>query len=58
MNWIAQATKNKGGLHRALGIPIGTKIPSKTLAKAIRSKNPKTKKEAILAKTLGGFKHN
>ncbi len=51
-NWIAGATKNKGGLHRALGVPQGTKIPAGKLAKAASSKSPKVRKEASLAKTL------
>ena len=52
-NWIAGATKNKGALHRALGVPEGEKIPSGKMAKAARSSNPKIRKEANLAKTLG-----
>ena len=54
-NWIAGATKNKGGLHRALGVPEGQKIPAKKLAKAAKSKG-RVGKEARLAKTLSGFK--
>lgn len=50
-NWIADATKNKGGLHRSLGIPQGEKIPAKKLA--IKSTDsPKVKKQKNLAKTL------
>lgn len=52
-NWIAGATKNKGALHRALGVPEGQKIPAKKLAKAAHSDNPKMRKRAALAKTLG-----
>ena len=52
-NWIAKATKNKGGLHRSLGVPKGKKIPAKKMAKAAKSKNPKVRKQAALAKTLG-----
>lgn len=55
-NWIAGATKNKGALHRKLGVPAGQKIPAKKLASAAKSKNPKERKEAALAKTLKGFK--
>lgn len=55
-NWIAGATKNKGALHKALGVPEGKKIPSKKLTKAENSKNPKIRKEAALAKTLKSFK--
>ena len=53
-NWIAEATKNKGGLHKALGIPMGQKIPAKVLAKAAK-KEGKVGKEARLAQTLRSF---
>ena len=56
-NWIAGATKNKGALHRELGVPEGEKIPAKKLSKAEHSSNPLEKKRATLAKTLAGFKH-
>ncbi len=52
-NWIAGATKNKGALHKNLGVPVGKKIPAKKLAKAAKSGSPKVKKEVALAKTLG-----
>jgi hypothetical protein len=54
-NWIAGATKNKGGLHRALGIPENKKIPMSMIDEATHSKNPKIRKEAVLAKTLRGM---
>lgn len=50
--WIAGATKNKGALHKKLGVPEGKKIPEAKLDKAAKSKNPTLKKEAVLAKTL------
>jgi hypothetical protein len=50
-NWIAGATKNKGALHRALGVPQGEKIPAKKLAAAAK-KGGKVGKEARLAETL------
>lgn len=53
--WIAKATKNKGALHKALGVPIGKKIPSDKLAKAAKSSG-KVGKEARLAETLKGMK--
>ncbi len=53
--WIAKATKNKGALHRALGIPKGKKIPKSTLNAAAKRKG-KVGKEARLAKTLAKFK--
>lgn len=55
-NWIAKATKNKGGLHRSLGIKQGTKIPAKRLAAAAK-KGGKVGKEARLAKTLKGLRN-
>ena len=50
-NWIADATKNKGGLHKSLGIPQGQPIPAKTLADAA-TKGGKVGKQARLAQTL------
>lgn len=50
--WIADATKNKGALHRATKTPEGEKIPAKKLAKAAKSDSPKVRKEVALAKTL------
>ena len=55
-NWIAKAVSNKGGLHKSLGVPQGTKIPAKKIAKAANSSNPKIAKQASLAKTLSSFK--
>lgn len=55
--WIAEATKNKGALHRSLGIPKHQKIPQKTLEKAEHSRSPLTRKRARLAETLRGFHH-
>ena len=53
--WISKAIKHPGKLHRALNVKAGDKIPAKKLEKAEKSKNPKIKKEAILAKTLSKF---
>lgn len=50
-NWIKEATKNKGGLHRSLGIPMGEKIPTKTLQAAAKKKG-KVGAQARLAMTL------
>jgi hypothetical protein len=50
--WIQGATRNKGALHRNLGIPEDKKIPEKRLEKAERSRNPLIRKEANLAETL------
>ena len=54
-NWIAGATKNKGALHRNLGVPEGQKIPAKNLSAAAK-KPGKVGKEARLAKTLKKMK--
>lgn len=55
-HWIAGATKNKGALHKALGVAVDKKIPAKKLAAAAK-KPGKVGKEARLAKTLASFKH-
>lgn len=54
-NWIAGATKNKGGLHNSLGVPEGKKIPKAKIAKAA-SRSGKVGKQARLAETLEGMK--
>lgn len=54
-NWIAGATKNKGALHKNLGVPQGEKIPAAKL-KAAAAKGGKVGKEARLAETLKGLK--
>jgi hypothetical protein len=52
--WMAEAFgKNKGKLHRELGVKEGEKIPAKKLAKAEHSKNTTIRKEAVLAHTAG-----
>ncbi len=54
-NWIAGATKNKGALHRNLGVPEGQKIPAAKITAA--AKRPgKVGKEARLAETLKGLR--
>jgi hypothetical protein len=50
-NWIAGAVKNKGALHKKLGVKMGEKISEKKLEKAAKAKG-KLGKEARLAKTL------
>jgi hypothetical protein len=54
-NWISKAIKNRGSLHKELGVPEGDKIPAKKLTKAAKSSNPTEKKRAILAQTLSRF---
>lgn len=57
-NWIAGATKNRGGLHRSLGIAQGKGIPKKKVAAAAK-KGGKVGKQARLAETLAGMNpHN
>lgn len=55
--WIQGAIKNKGALHRTLGVPEGKEIPEKKLVKAEHSRNPLTRKRAHLAETLKKFHH-
>ena len=50
--WIQSAIKDKGSLRKSLHVKEGKKIPEKKLEKAEHSKNPKTRKRAVLAKTL------
>lgn len=53
--WIQGAIKEKGALHRDLGVPQGQKIPAKKIAKAA-AKSGKVGERARLAQTLKGFK--
>lgn len=49
--WMKKAfPKNKGGLHKALDVPEGEKIPAGKLSKALQSKDPHVKKMAQAAK--------
>lgn len=56
--WIKGAIKHPGALHRALGVPEGEKIPAAKMAAAKNSKNPRIKKMAALAGTLGKMDHS
>jgi len=51
-NWIKDAIKHKGSLHKALHVAADEKIPAKKLTKAAHSSNPKLAKKAHLAQTL------
>jgi len=53
-NWIAGAVKNKGALHRKLGVAEGKKIPASKVNAAAK-KGGALGKEARLAKTLKSF---
>lgn len=55
-NWIQGAIKKPGALHKALGVPMGKKIPEAKLDKAAKSNSPLMRKRVALAKTLGKFK--
>lgn len=48
---------NRGGLHKALGVPEGEKIPADKLEKAKHSKNSHVRHMANFASTMSGFKH-
>lgn len=48
---------NKGGLHRALGVPEGQAIPADKLEAAKNSTNEHVKKMAAFAHTMSGFHH-
>lgn len=50
--FIQKAIKHPGALRRSLHVKKGEKIPSAKLKKAEHSKNPKTRKRAVLAETL------
>jgi hypothetical protein len=54
-NWIAGAVRNKGGLHRSLGVPAGKDIPDKEIEAAAK-KPGKVGKQARLAETLKGLR--
>lgn len=51
-NFIQKAIKNPGGLHKALGVAKGKKIPAGKMAMALKSKNAHLRRMAQLAKTL------
>lgn len=50
--WIQKAIKKPGALKKSLHVKKDEKIPEKKLEKAEHSKNPTTRKRAVLAKTL------
>lgn len=50
--WIKDAIKKPVALRKSLDVKEGSKIPEKKLEKAEHSKNPTTRKRAVLAKTL------
>ena len=54
-NFIKDAIKKPGALRKTLGIKKGETISEAKLEKAEHSKNPRIKKEAVLARTLKKF---
>lgn len=50
--FIQKAIKKPGALRKSLHVKKGEKITEKQLEKAEHSKNPKTRKRAMLAETL------
>lgn len=48
--------KNKGKLHKKLGVAKGKKIPAKKLDKALKSKSASERKEAQFAKNAKKWK--
>lgn len=50
--FIQKAIKHPGALRKKLKVKEGEKIPAKKLKKAEHSKNPTTRKQAVLAETL------
>lgn len=50
--WIQKAIKKPGELRKSLGVKEGEKIPTAKLKQAEHSKNPTTRKRAVLAETL------
>ena len=46
---------NKGGLHRALGIPEGKKIPAAKIAAAVKTGSPNLKRKAQFAQNAASW---
>lgn len=49
--WIQNATRNRGGLHKSLGVPMGKTIPLATVMAAAKKKG-KVGAQARLALNL------
>jgi hypothetical protein len=49
--------KNKGKLHKKLHIAPGRKIPESDLSKALLSKSPAERKEAVFAENARKWRH-
>lgn len=55
--FIQKAIKHPGALRKSLHVKKGEKIPESKLKKAEHSKNPTTRKRAVLAETLKKMHH-
>lgn len=55
-DWIRSAVRHKGSLRRTVGAKEGEKISEDKMDEALKSKDPLTRKRAVLAKTLKKFK--
>lgn len=55
-DWINEAIKSPGSLHKSLKVKNGENIPMEKIKKAEHSKSPSLRKKAFLAETLKGFK--
>lgn len=53
--WIRPATRRRGALHRALGIPLDQRIPTRTL-RAVAKVTGRLGRQARLALTLRGMR--
>jgi hypothetical protein len=53
--WIKSAIRKKGALRKTLKAKKGKKISAKSLRKATKSRSLKTKRRAVLARTLRRF---
>ena len=51
-HWISKAIKRPGALRAKAGVGKGETIPLKKLDELARSSNPRTRRQASLAKTL------
>lgn len=56
VHWMEKANENKGGLHRALGVSMGKKIPLAKIKKAEHSRSGHLRKQAFLADTDRKFR--
>jgi len=53
----SMSSLHQGGLHRALGIAEGEKIPMAKIEAATHSENGHTRKMAVMAKSMHSWKH-